>query len=418
MTRLGALLRAFGAARARRTPALGFILFSILLDVLAIGIAIPVLPPLVQSLRQGNAADAAEALALFGSLFAAMTFLGSPFLGVLSDSVGRRPVLLVCLAALGFDYLVMGFAPTLGWLLVGRLVSGLAGATGVVANAYIADTLPPDARAGAYAWGGAVWGLGFVLGPAAGGWLGQYDLRAPFWCAAALTVFGALYGFFVLPESLPPDRRPRFQLSRASPFGALALLRTTPGLAGHVAVSFLRWLAHAALATLLVLYISDRFGLGPVWAGAAVALYGGFDILVQSLLVRPVIDCIGERGAMLAGLACGCLALAVLGLAPDPWTFAAGLPLLALIDLFGPGFLAIAARAVSPSEQGRVQGAITAVQTCAQVAGPLLFGFTYASFEGGPHAHLPGASFLIAAAVFALALGLAACARSPPPHES
>lgn len=418
MTWLGALLRAIGAPRPRRTAALGFILFSVLLDVLALGIAIPVLPPLVQRLQGGNAAAAAGALALFGALFAAMTFVGSPFLGVLSDSVGRRPVLLVCLAALGFDYLVMGFAPNLGWLFVGRLVSGLAGATGVVANAYIADTLPPDERAGAYAWGGAVWGLGFVLGPAAGGWLGEYDLRLPFWCAAALTVLGALYGLVVLPESLQPARRTPFRLARASPVGALALLRTTPGLAGHAAVNFLRWLAHAALATLFVLYIGDRFGLGPAWAGAAVALYGGFDILVQSLVVRPVIARIGERGAMLTGLACGSLALAVLGLAPNAWVFAAGLPLLALVDLFGPGFLAIASRAVPPSEQGRLQGAITAVQTCAQVAGPLLFGAAYASFEAGAHARLPGASFLIAAAIFALALGVAARVRSPPPHAA
>ena len=416
MTRFGARLRAFGALRRRRTPALGFILLTMLLDALAIGIAIPVLPPLVQSFRQGNAAGAAETLALFGSLFAAMTFLGSPFLGVLSDSVGRRPVLLAGLAALGFDYLVMGLAPNLGWLFVGRIVSGLAGATGIVANAYIADALPPDARAGAYAWGGAVWGFSFVLGPAAGGWLGQYDLRAPFWCAAALTMLSALYGAFVLPESLSPARRTPFRLSRASPFGAFALLRTTPGLGAHAGVNLLRWLAHAALATLMVLYIGDRFGLGPAWAGAAVALYGAFDILVQSLLVRPAIAWVGERGTMLAGLACGCLALAVLGLAPGPWTFAAGLPLLALVDLFGPGFMAIATRAVSPSAQGRVQGAITAVQTAAQVAGPLLFGFTYASLEGGAHPRLPGASFLIAAAVFALALALAAWARSPPPH--
>ena len=384
------------------------------LDVLALGIAIPVLPSLVQSLGHGGAAAAAGVLALFGSVFAAMAFLGSPFLGALSDSVGRRPVLLVSLAALGFDYLVMGFAPNLAWLFVGRVAAGLAGATGIVANAYIADTRAPDARAAAYAWGGAVWGVGFIVGPALGGWLGQYDLRLPFWCAAGLTLAGALYGLIALPESLPRERRAPFKLATANPLGALALLRSQPGLARLSAVWFLRWLAHAALSTLLVLYIANRYRLGPAWAGGAVALYGAFDIVVQTFLVRPVIARFGERVAMLTGLVFGCGALAVLGLAPAAWIFAIGLPFLAMIDLFAPAFMAAVTRQATPSEQGRLQGAVTAVQTCAQVIGPLLFGATYASFEAGPHPRLPGASFLISACVFALALGLTLRAGSPP----
>jgi DHA1 family tetracycline resistance protein-like MFS transporter len=324
-------------------------------------------------------------------------------------------VLLVSLAALGFDYLVMGFAPNLAWLFVGRVAAGLAGATGIVANAYIADTRSPDARAAAYAWGGAVWGLGFIVGPALGGWLGQYDLRLPFWCAAGLTLAGALYGLVVLPESLPRERRAPFRLASANPLGVLALLRSQPGLARLSAVWFLRWLAHAALATLLVLYIATRYRLGPAWAGA-VALYGAFDILVQTFLVRPVIARLGERGAMLTAMAFGCLALALLGLAPTAWVFALGLPLLALIDLFAPAFMATVTRQAAPSEQGRLQGAVTSVQTCAQVIGPLLFGATYATFETGPHPSLPGASFLISACVFALAFGLTI--RVPPPQNA
>ena len=413
MTWIGALARAFGRPRRPRLPALGFILFSVFLDVLALGIAIPVLPSLVQSLGHRGAGSAAGVLALFGSAFAAMTFLGSPFLGALSDSVGRRPVLLVSLAALGFDYLLMGCAPNLAWLFVGRVAAGLAGATGIVANAYIADTRTPDARAAAYAWGGAVWGLGFIVGPALGGWLGQHDLRLPFWCAAGLSLAGAIYGLVVLPESLPRERRAPFRLATANPLGALALLRSQPGLARLSAVWFLRWLAHAALSTLLVLYIANRFHLGPAWAGGAVALYGAFDILVQALLVRPVIARLGERGAMLAGLTFGCVALAVLGLAPAAWIFAIGLPFLAMIDLFAPAFMATVTRQAAPSEQGRLQGAVMTVQTCAQVIGPLLFGATYASFEAGAHPRLPGASFLIAACIFALSLVLASRLRSP-----
>ena len=408
MPSMEAVVRAI--RRVRRPDghaAFGFILISIFLDVLALGVVIPVLAPLVQSFRGGDAGAAAGVLALFGSTYAAMTLLGSPFLGVLSDSVGRRPVLLIGLFALGFDYLAMGFAPNLTWLFAGRVVAGLAGATGVVAGAYIADTTSDEDRARAYAWAGAIWGFGFIAGPALGGWLGRYGVRAPFWCAAGLTILGAIYGAVVLPESLTRERRAAFRLSRANPLGSLALLRARPGLAKLSVLSFLRWLAHGAVATLFVLYAANRYGLGPAYAGSALAIYGVFDILVQALLVTRVIAALGERGAMLAGLAFGCVAFVIFGLAPNGWLFGLGLPFLALIDLFGPGFLAIVTRGVGSSEQGRLQGAIFGVQTGAQVIGPALFGATYASLEAGPHSRMPGVSFLIAAGVFALALGLA-----------
>ena len=393
--------------RSEGEAAFGFILLSVFLDVLALGVVIPVLAPLVQSFQGGDAAAAAGVLALFGATYAAMTFLGSPFLGVLSDSFGRRPVLLIGLFALGFDYLAMGFAPSLEWSFAGRVVAGLAGATGVVAGAYIADTTSDEHRARAYAWGGAVWGLGFIAGPALGGWLGRYGVRAPFWCAAGLTILGAIYGAAVLPESHAQERRSPFRMTQANPLGSFALLRARPGLAKLSVLSFLRWLAHGAIATLFVLYAANRYGLGPTYAGSALAIYGMFDVLVQALVVSRVIAAVGERGAVLAGLMFGCVAFGIFGLAPNGWLFALGLPFLALIDLFGPGFLAIATSGVGPSEQGRLQGAIFGVQTSAQVIGPALFGATYASLEAGPHSRLPGVSFLIAAGVFALALGLA-----------
>ena len=383
-------------------------LINVLLDVLALGIVIPVLPPLIQGFRHGDAAQAAAALGLFGAIFAGMTFFAAPLLGVLSDRVGRRPVLLVCLAALGLDYLVMGAAPNLTWLVVGRVVSGFTGASGAVSTAYIVDTTPPEKRAQALGLGGAVWGVGFILGPALGGWIGQFGVRLPFYAACGLTLLGALYGLVVLPESLPRDRRSAFSWAKANPLGSLALLGANPDLVRLSALSFLKWIAHSAVATLFVLYAANRYHLGPAFSGTALAVYGIFDIVVQALLVKPAIDRLGERGALVAGLGFGVVCFGFFALAPNAWVFLLGLPFLALIDLFGPGFQTLATMRVSPAEQGRLQGANFGVQSAAQFMGPGLFSLTYALLETGRAPVLPGASFLIAGGVQLIAVVLAA----------
>jgi DHA1 family tetracycline resistance protein-like MFS transporter len=380
-----------------RKAAVAFILVNVVLDTLSLGIIIPVLPGLIQAFQHGDAAAAARTIGLFSTVWAFMQFVCAPILGALSDRYGRRPVLLGSLTGLGLDYLLMAMAPSLPWLFVGRVISGMTAAGGATANAYIADVVPPERRAATYGYIGAAWGLGFVAGPTLGGVLGQVDLRLPFWVSMGLTLVAALYGLFVLPESLPKDRRAAFSLARANPLGSLTLLRSHPELLGLSAVNFLMQLAHYVLPTVFVLYAANRYGWTPLVTGPALALTGVCNIIVQMLLVKPIVARIGERGAVLAGLGFGAAGFLIYGLASNGWLFLAGTPVFGLIGLFGPGFQGLITRRVKPDEQGRLQGANSALAGIAGMIGPGLFTLTYAWFITQSAIHLPGASFILAA---------------------
>lgn len=390
-----------------RRAAFGFILVNVWLDVLALGVIIPVLPPLIQKFTHGDAGQASLAIGLFGAVFSLVQFFAAPVLGALSDHFGRRPVLLISLFGLACDYLLMALAPSLGWLFVGRVISGVTAATGATAGAYIADTTPPEQRARVFGWMGSAWGLGFIIGPALGGWIGAFGVRLPFFGAAAMTLVGALYGLLVLPESLPKTRRSTFAWGRANPVGSLTLLRSHPELWGLSGVNFLMQLAHNVLPTTFVLYASNRYGWSPAFTGSALALTGICNIVVQSLLVGPVVARIGERGAVLAGLVSGGLGFAIYGLAPTGPLFLLGTPVFAFIGLFGPGYQALISRHVSPSEQGRLRGANASIDSTAGIIGPALFGVTYAWFVGGHGIVAPGAAFLLAALLHVAASMLA-----------
>src|SRR5215475_8799857 len=242
-----------------RRAAMAFIFVTVALDMLALGIVIPVLPKLVEGFMGGNTARAAEVLGVFGIVWALMQFLFSPLLGVLSDRFGRRPVIVLSNAGLGLDYVLMALAPTLGWLFVGRVISGLTTASMSTAYAYIADVTPPERRAASYGLLGAAFGVGFILGPALGGLLGGVDPRLPFWVAAGFSLVNAGYGFFVLPESLPPDRRSAFSWRRANPLGSLALLRSHRELSGLAVANFLLLVSHVVFPTVYVLYAGYRY---------------------------------------------------------------------------------------------------------------------------------------------------------------
>jgi len=382
--------------------ALAFIFVTVVLDVLALGVIIPVLPRLVEGFVSGDTALAAKIYGLFGGVWALMQFFFSPVLGALSDRFGRRPVILFSNFGLGLDYILMALAPSLWWLFVGRVISGITGASVTTAWAYIADVTPPEKRAAGYGLVGSAFGLGFVLGPAAGGIFGGISPRLPFWIAAGLTLANAMYGFFVLPESLPREKRAGFRLSRANPLGSLQLLRSRPRLMGLASLNFLYWIAHHCLTSVFVLYAGYRYGWGAKTVGLTLALVGIASVIVQGGLVRPFVKRFGERAGIITGLLFGAIGFAVYGLAPTAHAFWAGIPVFALMGLFGPSLQGLMTQRVGPSEQGRLQGANTSIMGITGVFAPSLFAMVFASFIG-PRAsvHLPGAPFLLASSMLA-----------------
>lgn len=393
---------------APRRAALAFILVTVLLDVLSLGITIPVLPLLVEGFAGGDTARAAVIFGAFGTVWALMQFVCSPLLGVLSDRFGRRRVILISCFGLGCDYFFMALAPDLGWLFAGRVISGVTAAGFATAAAYIADVTPPERRAAQYGLIGAAWGVGFVLGPALGGILGGIDLRLPFYAAGGLTVANALYGLFVLPESLPPERRRPFAWRRANPLGALTLLRSHRELLGLAGVNGLYHLAHHSLPSVFVLYGSWRYGWSERTVGLTLAGVGVCSAVVQGGLVRPLVARFGERRTLYAGTAAGAAGFLLFGLAPSASLFWAAIPVFAFMGLFGPSIQGLMTRRVGPSEQGQLQGANTSTMGLTGLAGPALFTLVFARFIGGRgEATLPGAPFLLAGALMAAAFLLA-----------
>lgn len=388
----------------RREAAFVFIFATVLLDMLAIGIVIPVLPKLVVDFVGGDTQQAAKIFGVFGTAWALMQFLFSPFQGSLSDSFGRRPVILISNFGVGLDYVLMALAPTLGWLLVGRVISGITAASISTAYAYVADVTPQDKRAARFGLLGAAFGAGFVLGPALGGFAGSISPRLPFWIAAGLSLANACYGLLVLPESLPRSRRAGFRWRRANPFGALALLRSHAELFGLAFVNFLGNLAHAVLPSISVLYMLYRYGSNERIVGLTLAGVGFASIIVQGAVVGPVTKRIGEHAALMLGLAFGVAGFLVFALAKTDAEFWIGIPLLALWGLESPACMALMSRLVGGSEQGRLQGANSSVTGIANLFGPALFTQTFAFAIGaGRDWQLPGAPFLIATLLLALA---------------
>jgi MFS transporter, DHA1 family, tetracycline resistance protein len=391
-----------------RRAALAFIFVTVVLDVLALGITIPVLPKLVEGFLGGDTPRAAELFGVFGTVWALMQFFFAPILGALSDRFGRRRVLLISCFGLGLDYIFMALAPSLGWLFVGRVISGITAASFTTAAAYIADVTPPEKRAAGFGMVGAAWGLGFVLGPALGGVLGGYGLRLPFWFAAALALLSAMYGLFVLPESLPLERRRAFSWSRANPMASLALLRSHPELIGLATVNFLYYVAHNVLPSVFVLYTSYRYGWSERTVGLTLAGAGLCSVVVQAGLVRHAVARFGERRTLMAGLVFGAIGFLNYAFAPTAAIFWLGMPVFALMGLFGPSSQGLMSRRVGPSDQGMLQGANSCLTGITGLIGPGLFTMTFATFIGSRSGwHFPGAPFALAAILLIAALGVA-----------
>ncbi len=399
-----------------RQAAILFILITVTLDVLSFGIIIPVLPKLVEDFMSGDTAQAASIYGLMGTAWALMQFFCSPIQGALSDRFGRRPVVLLSNVGLGLDYIFMALAPTVVWLFVGRMISGVASSSFSTAGAYIADVTPPEKRAAAFGMIGAAFGLGFILGPAVGGLLGAIDPRLPFWGAAATSLVNACYGFFVLPESLPREKRMSFSWKRANPVGSLKLLRSHRELFSLAAVVFLGYLGHAVLPSVAVLYVGYRYGWDTKAVGFMLAGAGVSALIVQGLLMRPLTARFGERKTLLAGLLSGALGFAVYGVATDGWVYCAGIPIMAFWGLAGPSAQSFMSRRVSSSEQGQLQGAIGGLSGIAGLIGPGLFTQTFALFIGAQASwHLPGAPFLLASLLLFVGMAIAWRATRVPP---
>ena len=398
--------------------ALAFIFITVMLDALALGMVAPVLPKLVATLLAGEhlsprlanhlpkntVALAAAVYGLFNTVFALMQFFFSPVIGSLSDRFGRRPLILASNIGLGLNYLLMWWAPNLQWLFLGRLVSGITGASFGTASAYIADTTPIDRRAGAFGLLGAALGLGFIVGPAVGGLLGEFGgPRAPFIFAAVFSLLNAAYGLFVLPESLDREHRAPFAWKRANPVGALVLLKRHPELTGLAAVAFLSNLAQVSLPTTVVLYVIHRFGWGTGQVGLTLAVVGVAVATVQVGVLGRYVKRFGKPSAVVVGLIFGAAGLTAAGLASTGAAVWWAVPLLALWGLSGPAVQGLMTRHVNNSEQGQLQGANASLTGISELLGPGLFSLTFAfCVKEGQPMWASGVPFLLGAGLLLL----------------
>jgi DHA1 family tetracycline resistance protein-like MFS transporter len=393
---------------ARGGAAVAFIFITILLDMLALGLIMPILPKLVESFVDNDTARAARIFGVFGTAWALMQLVFSPILGSLSDRFGRRPVVLLSNFGLGLDYVLMALAPSLIWLFVGRVISGITSASVSTAFAYIADITPAERRAAVFGKVGAAFGAGFIIGPAIGGLLGSFDPRLPFWVAAGLSFANTVYGFLILPESLPQDRRAAFRWKSANPIGALHLLRSDPVLTGLSVVNFFTQLAHVVLPSTFVLYATYRYGWDSTTVGITLAMVGVCAMAVQGAGIGPIVRLFGERLSLLLGLVCGAAGFFIFAIAPTGPLSWLGIPVMSLWGVSGAAIQALMTRQVAPDQQGQLQGAMASVQSVSQLLGPFLFTLTFAYFIGGQAPiKLPGAPFFLASLLVLLGLGIA-----------
>ena len=400
-----------GQPKGRRAATF-FVFITIVLDALAIGIVIPVMPQLIASVGHIRLDDSATYVGIFGASWALMQLIASPVQGALSDCYGRRPVILISNCGMGLNYMLMALAPNLTVLWIARLVSGACAGSIPAAMAYLADVNPPEKRAASFGLIGAAFSVGFMVGPALGGIIGAIGPRAPFWAAAALSLLNFLYGTFVLPESLAKDRRAPIVFWRLNPIGALwGMVRTYPALSGMLVVSFLNAFAQLGPNNIFVLYTAHWYG----WASSQIGIFMGVGavagLIVQTLLVGRAVKSLGERLCMVVGAGLYVAGLCLYGLAHTSVAFWLGIPLTALGAIGGPAWSALMSRQVGPTEQGRLSGSIASLQSLSQIVGPLLFTTVFKvtiAHPGGHVAALPqGSPFYMSAVALTAAVALA-----------
>ncbi len=421
-----------------RKAAIAFILVTLFIDILGIGIIVPVLPELVKQLVEAdssgllpagivdavtssaegssqdlsaseNFARAGQYVGVISATYALMQFLFAPIMGALSDRFGRRPVILVSLFGLGIDFLIQGFAPSIWWLFLGRVLAGIMGANFTTANAYIADVSTDETRARNFGFVGMMFGLGFTIGPALGGFLGGYGLRLPFFVAAALALVNWLYGYFVLPESLPVEKRSAFNLKNANPFGALRRIRMYPMVAGLAAVFACKSLAQRGLENVWVLYTGFRYDWDASMNGYALGLVGIMAVVVQGGLVRPTVRRLGERSTVIIGTFVGAFAFLGYGLASQGWMIPGIIIFGAFAGVSGPAIQSLVTSRVDETEQGKIQGALTSLTSLTNIIAPIFFNtllFSYFISDDAP-VQVPGAPFFVGFVLLLLSIAIA-----------
>jgi len=392
----------------KRNPAIIFIFITILIDVLGIGIIIPVLPKILLELTGKGLSEASQLSGYLMASYAVMQFIFSPIIGGLSDKFGRRPVILASLFGFFLDYLILVYAPTMAWLFVGRILAGITGASFTTATAYIADISNDENRSKNFGMVGAAFGLGFIIGPTIGGILGAYGSRVPFMFAAGLTLVNALYGYFVLPESLSAENRRAFEWKRANPIGSLKNLGRYPALLGLVGALFCLQIAGQTHPSTWSYFTMKEFGWNSDQVGYSLGFVGFMVALVQGGLIRIINPKIGERNSVIIGLLFYGAGFVLFSLATKGWMMYVFMIPFGLGGIAGPALQSLITKQVAPNEQGELQGGITSLQSVTTIIGPLLASnlFSYYS-DGKDHFQFPGAAFFIAGILTFLALGIA-----------
>lgn len=391
-----------------RKPAVGFIFITLLLDVMGWGLIIPVMPHLIAELKHIGLNEASPYGAWLLFAYAATQFLCSPVIGNLSDRFGRRPVLLSSLTGFAIDYIFMALAPTYGWLFVGRIIAGITGASFTTGAAYIADVSTAENRAKNFGMIGAAFGLGFIIGPALGGLLAGWGVRAPFYAAAGLCLLNAVYGYFVLPESLDKEHRRPFEWKKANPFGSLKFLRTHSSIAGLALCYFLIYLAAMAVQGNWNYFTMYRFHWTEKLVGYSLATVGLLVGLVQAVLTRKINPWLGNEKSIYAGLFLYTTGLILFAFATQSWMMFAFLLPYCLGGIAGPALQSTMASHVARNEQGALQGALTSLMSLTTIIGPLIMNnlFKYFTTSKAPF-YFPGVSFLLGAVFMLLSLVVA-----------
>jgi MFS transporter, DHA1 family, tetracycline resistance protein len=393
----------------KRQASVVFVLITLFIDILGMGLVIPILPRLVQSMLGGAISDASFVFGLLVSIYSVMQFFCAPILGALSDRFGRRPVILLALAGLGFDYVLLSVAPSIWWLVLGRIVAGIFGATFTPAGAYIADVSPPEKRAANFGLIGVAFGLGFIAGPALGGLLGETNLRLPFVVCAGLTFVNFLFGLLVMPESLRPENRRAINWSQMNPLGALRAVWRYRAVAAMVPIFAAAQLAQQGLQSVWVPYTTYRYGWSVAQVGASLAVVGLLFAVSQGALVRPVVARFGELRTLTGALVVAAVGMLLFGLASQGWMMYAVTALYCLgLGLLNPAVQGLMSRAVAANEQGLLQGAMTSVMTGTAIVGPPVTNglFALAIGESSPLT-VPGAPFFLGSLLCLVALWLA-----------